>query len=117
VLNINLFVLLFLGALKLIVSVVYFPPNSEPSLFENHCADVELLSSRYPDSKFLICDYNLPDFKWLNLDDGVIASPKIGATVKNSESATFLSDSYSFLNLNQHNTVVNSTGNTRPCFF
>lgn len=98
----HLFVYIHLGNLKVIIGGVYIPPSSPLIAYENHCAAVDSVMSRYTDHiLYLAGDYNLPHAPWYNDDLGVACLEDGRATVQT------VCSSFSYHNLYQINEVVN----------
>lgn len=96
-----IFVLVYVGTDNIILSSVYFPPNSDISLYEKYCEDLENVSDLYPDADLICCgDFNLPGVCWKTEPD---KNP-----VKITKTLTVIAQSISLLNMVQLNDISNS---------
>ena len=94
----HLFILIKSLSCKLIVGAVYIPPASDSTIYKQHCDDIELIFSRFPNAKFLLTgDYNISDF--CNLSN--IHQPC-------SRPSSAIIDMSNLLGINQINYVRNS---------
>lgn len=93
----QIFVLLSGKSCKTIIGSVYIPPNSDLSIYKNHCEDVEYVITKYPAHKIIICgDYNLSNCKFNDPNYSPI-----------SDCERDILDMCSYLNLSQLNNVPN----------
>lgn len=90
---------------ELILGVVYIPPKSDVTVYNEHCASVEeILGGRADCSVVIFGDYNLPNVDWSNDEFGVtVNSPP-------SHAATKVAESFAYLGLSQLNTIPNDRG-------
>lgn len=91
----------------IIIGNVYFPPNTDISVFNIHFDIINTLLLKFPYVKNIIMvgDYNLPKLHWLPSLNGFFPN-LVNLSKTNLE---FLSK-LSFLNLFQFNNIANNTG-------
>lgn len=86
-----------------ILGCVYFPPMSSQELYAEHCNVVESIIDDHPGCCLVIVgDYNLPECVWGNDEFGLSVQCPV------SSPATTLTNCYSYFNLFQLNSVLNS---------
>ncbi|KAG5881595.1 hypothetical protein JTB14_031069 [Gonioctena quinquepunctata] len=91
------------GTSKIIIGGIYLPPNSTVDKYSLHAEEVEKLMQSYINhNSFIAGDYHLPQAAWSNGNLGVTVQCPI------SSPAFTLCETFSFLNLYQHNYVHNS---------
>jgi len=92
-------------SINIIVGAVYIPPNTPLQLYESHADIVDVIFSKYTNSKFLLCgDYNFPGVDWSSDELGLIASGDLNPT------SHAIIDSFSYHNFFQLNSNLNSFG-------
>lgn len=100
------------GKSNFVVGGVYIPPSSDADIYVLHALTVENLFMKFSTHSFVIVgDYNLPHVRWFN--------SSLGLTVRDcSDSAAIaLAETFSYLNLYQHNNITNSRGTILDLLF
>lgn len=96
---------------QLVLGVVYIPPDAPLESYEAHWEVVDHLRNQYVSDCFIILgDYNLPDCVW---GDPSTSSFPSG----HSEKSRATIENVFFLNLHQHNNILNSNGKTLDLIF
>lgn len=103
----HLFVITKIDIDYIIIGNVYFPPNTDISVFNIHFDIINTLLLKFPYVKNIIMvgDYNLPKIHWLPSLNGFFPN----LLNLNKTNLEFLSK-LSFLNLYQFNNITNNTG-------
>lgn len=90
---------------KIILGCVYIPPSSDQIIYRNHMDEIQILISKYPETKIIIAgDYNLPNINWDPLSSDL---PRTNNSSISDIEREILEMS-NFLNLNQLNVTKNS---------
>jgi hypothetical protein len=105
-------IMLKLVNIKIIIVSIYVPPNSPFEIYNRHCIQLENLKLSFPDVTFLVVgDFNIPDVKWSNGDHyAILGGPA-------SEKYKILSETVAFMQLFQHNFIVNYKNNILDLVF
>ncbi|KAF2904377.1 hypothetical protein ILUMI_01798 [Ignelater luminosus] len=98
--------------IHLIIGNVYFPPRSQPEVYQTFIDSIELLRRKYSSAKFLIFgDFNLPEVIWFK--DDSLMSPGANCSI----AAQLLLEYIYYLELEQINCFNNVYGNILDLVF
>lgn len=96
----------------IIIGIIYIPPNSQLSVFEDLVSTMENIRRNYKNAKLMVIgDFNLPNVEWV-MEDGHLTPAALG-----SGTDEFLLTSMYYLELQQLNHIKNSLNRTLDLIF
>lgn len=103
------------GSYKVIIGVVYIPPNSDCNLYSTHFDTLEFIRNKFPvDQLCIMGDFNLPEINWIEFNSNFHSNNiDFDFSVNNySSKAISLLNVCSLLNLFQSNLIYNHQNKT-----